>query len=159
MRSKEIKKLIDLVEQSNISELEVSRWGRKVRIFKYGSQRSMKNGQQDTIFVSPPSAQPETVASATPPDVSQPSSAKEDGNTFDICSPMVGTFYRSPAPDAEPYVEAGKNVSKGEVLCIIEAMKLMNEIEAEKSGKIVEVLVENGQPVEYDQVLFKMEKV
>lgn len=159
MRAKEIKKLIDLVEQSNIAELEVNRWGKKVRIRKYANSSTMQSNQQDAIIVSQNPVQ----AALSPPTTgtvpSEPVPARVDSNIYEIRSPMVGTFYRSPAPDADPYVEVGKAVSRGQVLCIIEAMKLMNEIEAEGPGRVVETLVENGQPVEYDQVLFKMEKV
>ena len=79
-------------------------------------------------------------------------------NALEICSPMVGTFYRAPSPDAEPYVREGDSIQPGKVLCIVEAMKLMNEIESEVSGKILKILVENAQPVEYNQPLFIVEK-
>jgi acetyl-CoA carboxylase biotin carboxyl carrier protein len=82
-----------------------------------------------------------------------------DANVIEIRSPMVGTFYRAPAPDAAPYVQEGDIVTTNQVLCIIEAMKLMNEIESEMRGRVVEILVENGKPVEYDQLLFKIEKL
>ncbi|HKJ02322.1 MAG TPA: acetyl-CoA carboxylase biotin carboxyl carrier protein, partial [Longimicrobiales bacterium] len=86
----------------------------------------------------------------------EPESSKDDG-LVDITSPMVGTFYRAPAPDAPPYVEVGSKVSEGQTLCILEAMKLMNELECEVSGTVVEILVENAQPVEYGQVLFRVD--
>ncbi|OQX85967.1 acetyl-CoA carboxylase, biotin carboxyl carrier protein [candidate division KSB1 bacterium 4484_87] len=159
MRPKEIKKLIELVEASSISELEVTRFGKKVRI--------SKNSSTTTVTTSPPAANPlpaatpvQTEAQQAPP---APAPAKTEpaiaDNIYEVKSPMVGTFYRAPAPDADPYVEVGDTVSQNQVLCIIEAMKLMNEIECEIRGKVVEILAENGKPVEYDQVLFRIEKI
>jgi len=159
MRPKEIKKLIELVEESSISELEVSRFGRKVRI--------SKNSSNTTVTSSPPAANPSSAPAPVQAEV-QPASPQAEApaaapvlaaNIYEVKSPMVGTFYRAPAPDADPYVEVGDTVSPNQVLCIIEAMKLMNEIECEVRGKVVEILAENGKPVEYDQVLFRIEKI
>ena len=159
MRPKEIQKLIEIVEKSQISELEVSRWGRKVSIRKNPSSVKSSSGTNDNIYVAPPSTPPETVP-ATPSSQSvEQTLPKAEESVLEIKSPMVGTFYRSPAPDADTYVKEGDKVSQGQVLCIIEAMKLMNEIEAEMPCRIVEVLVENAQPVEYNHPLFKIEKV
>jgi len=159
MRPKEIKKLIDLVESSNISELEVSRWGRKVRIRKDMGGQAMPDGHEN-IYVAPA---PAPAKSKRAPEVAEPVTSEKktekNENIIEIESPMVGTFYRAPAPDAKPYVEVGQVISKGQVLCIIEAMKLMNEIEAETSGRIVEIHAKNAQPVEFNQVLFTIEKV
>ena len=103
-------------------------------------------------------ATPPAIRESTPAD-SVPVQAETATNNYtEVRSPMVGTFYRSPAPDAEPYVEIGKNVEEGQTLCIIEAMKLMNEIESDYSGKVIKIMVENAQPVEYNQVLFLLEK-
>lgn len=154
MRPSKIRSLIKLVEESNINELEVSSWGRKVCIRK---RIGGGNGQGPAN----PGANP-----APPPGPSDvqleltTESPKEPGkkvNLVEIKSPMVGTFYRAPAPDARPYADVGEIVKTGQVVCIIEAMKLMNEIESEIAGKIVEVLVENGKPVQFGQPLFLVE--
>lgn len=168
MRTKEIKKLIALLEESNISELEVSRWGKKVRISKtLMSSRPAgvaSDAMADSVRISANASSQEIAPhpEATPSKSPMPTSAETQAiseNIFEVKSPMVGTFYRSPAPDAEPYIQVGDIVSLNQVLCIIEAMKLMNEIESEVRGKVQEILVENGQPVEYNQVLFRIEKI
>jgi len=162
MRPKEIQKLIELVQNSNINELEVSRWGRKVCIRKQmENNRGEVNSQESFVVAQAPTPSVQVSVPPSPFPIEEPVETKtvEPTNNFmEIRSPMVGTFYRSSSPDAAPYIEVGEQVAKGKVLCIIEAMKLMNEIEAEFPCKIVEVLVENAQPVEYDQVLFKVEK-
>jgi acetyl-CoA carboxylase biotin carboxyl carrier protein len=167
MRTKEIKKLITLLEQSNINELEVSRWGNKVRISKSMTSSIPGIGISDTMAgsVQIPAKPTHEIApppEATPPATPMPTSTETSvisENIFEVKSPMVGTFYHAPAPDAEPYVQIGDIVSANQVLCIIEAMKLMNEIEADVRGRVLEILVENGQPVEYNQVMFKIEKL
>ena len=167
MRPKEIKKLIELVEQSNINELEVSRWGKKVRISKSANIATKTIVNPETVAISSPSPTPiaqeiisgqETVASIQS-EQPQPEIAAASKNIVEVRSPMVGTFYRAPAPDADPYVQVGDIVATNQVLCIIEAMKLMNEIESEWRGRVMEILVENSQPVEYNQVLFRIEKL
>jgi len=166
MKPKEIQKLIEIVEKSDIQELEVSRWGKRVRISKT-SAVSVATSSAGSVGTSsaPPPIQP-LPAITTPAPVATvetieiPAPAKAvDQNVFEAKSPMVGTLYRAPAPDAAPYVQVGDIVSQNQVLCIIEAMKLMNEIESEVRGRVIEILVENGQPVEYNQVLFKIEKL
>ena len=158
MREEEIKRLVKIVEESSIGTLEISRWGRTIKITKNApGVNSMANShptQTYSALVSAPApvASPEPATQDTKP---APPAASVVGD--EIKSPMVGTFYLSPAPDADPYVEVGSAVKKGQVLCIIEAMKLMNEIESEHDGKIVEILVENAQPVEYNQPLFRIE--
>jgi len=167
MRTKEIKKLIALLEESNINELEVSRWGKKVRISKSMMSPPPATVTSETMAASIqlPAQQSQEIAQhpqSTPPAATMPTSTGTSAiseNIFEVKSPMVGTFYRSPAPDAESYVQVGDIVSVNQVLCIIEAMKLMNEIEAEVRGRVLEILVENTQPVEYNQVLFKIEKL
>jgi len=162
MRAKDIRELVKIVEESNIGELEVTRWGQKIRISKTAIGNVSQNA--DIIVASQPQqvAAP-SVAASQPAAVSEPAAeaptapAKEKSNLIEIKAPMVGTFYRSPAPDADPYVREGDSISSGKILCIIEAMKLMNEIESEQNGKIVQILVENAQPVEYDQPLFLVE--
>ncbi|NOY76533.1 MAG: acetyl-CoA carboxylase biotin carboxyl carrier protein [Calditrichaeota bacterium] len=164
MKASIIRELVKIVEQSSINQLEVSRWGQKVKIVK-----GFPGNGTETIVVSPsqpvaqqPAAPPVQQAAPVPPPppapekTESPESAKKE-NLIEIRSPMVGTFYRAPAPDAEPYVKVGDRIEPGKVLCIIEAMKLMNEIEAEVSGKITDILVENGKPVEYNQLLFLVE--
>jgi acetyl-CoA carboxylase biotin carboxyl carrier protein len=147
MRIKGIKKLIELVEESKISELEVSRFGTRVRIQKdSNASKQVATGTDSTH------------ASTETRDEREVTSPKMDrGNFVPIKSPMVGTFYRSSAPDSPPYVEVNDIVKTGQVICIVEAMKLMNEIEADVSGKIMEVLVKNETPVEYGEILFHIE--
>ena len=165
MRPKEIQKLIDIVEKSTIYELEVSRFGKKVRISKQPGNATVSS-PNNVATVSPSPLAP---SNAQPPVISEEALTKqqesaspvpaETSNIIEIKSPMVGTLYRSPSPDADPYVQEGDIVTPNQVLCIIEAMKLMNEIEAEVRGRIVEIIAENGKPVEYDQVLFRIEKL
>jgi len=152
MREDEIKRLVKIVEESNIGELVIKRWGKTIKISKHNWSGG-NNMQTHTVM--PTAAPPPAVEKEVVKDVH--SEAPKGKPDKEIKSPMVGTYYSAPAPDADPYVEVGKTVKKGQVLCIIEAMKLMNEIESELSGKIVEILVENGQPVEYNQPLFRLE--
>lgn len=167
MKQKEIKKLIELVEQSNINELEVSRWGKKVRILKSAASFNAATIIPETKTVSATSPTLPDREAILPPEVMtttiaeppKPETKTLPENIVEIKSPMVGTFYSAPAPDADPYVQVGDIVSPNQVLCIIEAMKLMNEIECEMRGRIVEILVENTQPVEYNQLLFRIEKL
>jgi acetyl-CoA carboxylase biotin carboxyl carrier protein len=166
MKPKEIQKLIELVENSDISELEVSRWGKRVRITKSHSV-SVAKSNLETVAIPSPSRPIQPVPATTTPAPVAPTATVEtqlpakapNENIFEVKSPMVGTFYRAPAPDAVPYVQVGDIVSQNQVLCIIEAMKLMNEIESEVRGRITEISVENTRPVEYNQVLFKIEKL
>jgi len=162
MDIQEIKQLIKIVEKSDIGEIELIEEGRKIRISK-NSRLNTSNGMANPVYVqSPMQAVPaaESSASGTP----QPGAVSVTQETpnaekyHEVRSPMVGTFYRSPAPDADSYVDVGDNVTEGTTLCIIEAMKLMNEIESEVSGRIAKILVENASPVEYNQVLFLIEK-
>jgi acetyl-CoA carboxylase biotin carboxyl carrier protein len=150
MDLRKLKKLIDLVEESGVAELEITEGEEKVRIVKGGG-----------VTVTPAAAPPPQAASqAAPAPVAAAAqgaapAAPEGGQEGHVVkAPMVGTFYRSPAPDAKPFVEVGQTVKEGEPICIIEAMKLMNEIESDASGVVKAVLAENGQPVEYGQPLF-----
>ena len=162
MELKEIRQLIKIVEGSNISEFQLEEDGIKLII-----KKELKSGNgtvQDTTIQMIPTAvaaqpaAPVAEAPAAVPAVDEaPAEAAPAANIHEVRSPMVGTFYRAPSPDADPYVEVGDSVSVGQTLCIVEAMKLMNEIESEVSGKIVKILVENAQPVEYNQVLFLIE--
>lgn len=158
MDIKDIRQLIKMVESSEIGELEIVEDGKKLRISKNnksGSNGVMAINPQMMNYATPaPAAQPAT--EATEP--SQVESASNVANYHEVRSPMVGTFYRAPSPEADPYAEVGQNVEKGQTLCIVEAMKLMNEIESEFSGKIAKIMVDNAQPVEFNQVLFLIEK-
>lgn len=145
----DLKALIDLARDTDVSELEIEKGGIRVRI-KMPSNSTSRNQRKVSENVITPSSRSEQIHSPNPVEVD-----KERYHL--VSSPIVGTFYRAPSPQADPYVNAGDTVKKGQILCIIEAMKLMNEIEAEVDGKIVEILVEDGKPVEYGEVLFKIE--
>ena len=153
-----VKKVIKLIEKSEVDEIEIEEEGKKIRVAKHKNQQPMyvqaavQPGASPQIPSTPPASSPSATPSQTP------SSGKPDAKYQEVRSPIVGTFYRAPAPDAEPYIEIGQEVSVGSVLCIVEAMKLMNEIESDVSGRLAQVLVENGKPVEYNQVLFLIEK-
>ena len=153
MRAKTLKQLIELVEQSNIGELEITRWGTKVRISKTGSGAVVNSAPGQFV-----PAAPVPVAAAIA-DAAVAAEVPESGNLLEVKSPMVGTFYTAPSPDADVFVKVGDIVGPGTVLCIIEAMKLMNEIDCESSGKIVKILVENGTAVDYNQPMFLIEPV
>jgi acetyl-CoA carboxylase biotin carboxyl carrier protein len=150
-----IKKIIKLVEHSDVDEIEIEEEGKKIRVTKNRVQQGA--GPQFYQFPQGPAGYPQ-VAQAAPASTPAPSAAEEKAKPekkyHEIKSPIVGTFYRAPSPDAEPYVEVGQTVKPGDVLCIVEAMKLMNEIESDVAGKVVKVVVENAKPVEYGQVLF-----
>jgi oxaloacetate decarboxylase (Na+ extruding) subunit alpha len=146
MNLKELKEIIDLVTSlDSIEEFEIEKSGVRLRIKRYS------NHQSPTSVSTVPAVTP-SVALSSPPTPGQISIEGED--LFYIKSPIVGTFYKSPSPKSEPFVSVGDFVDKGTVVCIIEAMKLMNEIESEVAGEIVAILVENGQPVEYGENLF-----
>jgi acetyl-CoA carboxylase biotin carboxyl carrier protein len=154
MRASKIKNLIRLVEESNINELEVTSWGRKVSIRK---NPGAGNGMEPVAFVNrAPVVNPVKETQVEVADTASKEPAKKT-NVVEIKSPMVGTFYKAPAPDARPYAEVGQDVKVGQVVCIVEAMKLMNEIESEINGKIVEILVENAKPIQFGQALFLVE--
>ena len=143
MDLRKLKKLIDLVEESGIAELEVTEGEEKVKIVKGGS------GGKEILSPSVPTAGPAQAPVPASPQGEAPTSL--EGHI--VKSPMVGTFYRSGSPGAKPFVEVGDTVKAGQAICIIEAMKLMNEIEADKDGVIKAIMVENGQPVEYGESL------
>ncbi len=150
-----IKKLIKLVEESNIGEIQISRFGTKIRISKNGTGVSI----QPPVKIQPATPPPLPVKENEEKTAKEEIKEEKKENLFVVKSPIVGTFYRAPAPDADPYVEVGDIVKEGQILCIIEAMKLMNEIESEVSGKIVDILVKNAEPVEYGQELFLIEPI
>ena len=150
MDLRKLKKLIDLVEQSGIAELEITEGEEKVRISRGGVMQTVTPVAAQAQHAAAPAAAPAGAPGAAPASPEPPPAP--DGHTMK--APMVGTFYRSPAPGAKAFVEVGQQVAEGDVLCIIEAMKLLNEIEADHAGTIKAILAENGQPVEYGQPLF-----
>ena len=147
MDLRKLKKLIDLVQESGIAELEITEGEEKVKIVKGG----VVSVSQAPAAPAPASAAPAAPVQAAPAPAPQPDAGQE-GHV--VKAPMVGTFYRSPSPDAKAFVEVGQSIKEGQTICIIEAMKLMNEIESDASGVVKAILVENGQPVEYGQPLF-----
>ena len=150
MDIRKVKKLIELLEESDVAEIEIHEGEESVRISRNSSV------VPSVIAAAPTAVAAAPVATAAPaPAASEAAAARAaepEGHL--IRSPMVGTFYRAPSPGAKPFVEEGQAVSSGETLCIIEAMKILNQIESDKSGKVVDILVENGQPVEYNEPLF-----
>jgi acetyl-CoA carboxylase biotin carboxyl carrier protein len=149
MDLRKLKKLIDLVQESGIAELEITEGEERVRI-----NRTNSPGQMPTYVNMPQQAASAPQPIAAPVTAAPPVEAQAEPDGHVVKSPMVGTFYRSSAPGAKSFVEVGQTINAGETLCIIEAMKLLNEIEADQSGVVKKVLVENGQPVEYGQSLF-----
>lgn len=153
MDIKEIKSLIKMVMESDISEFELENSEEKIKIKRGSVQEIVHYQTPQQITLQQPSALPAAGNPVTP--IAAP--VEEKGEN--ITSPIVGTFYRAPAPDAPPYVEVGQIIEKGQVLCIVEAMKLMNEIEAEYRCKIIKICKENAQPVEFNDVLFVVEQL
>ena len=151
-----VKKILKLVEESSVNEIELEEKGVRIRITKAAT--TVGYLAQAAPSVAPPQAVPSLTSAAPhmPATEAAPAPIAEK-KYHEVKSPIVGTFYRAPAPDASNYVEVGQAVEEGSVLCIVEAMKLMNEIESDASGTIVKVCVENGKPVEYNQVLFLVE--
>jgi acetyl-CoA carboxylase biotin carboxyl carrier protein len=147
----ELRSLIRIVEESDIDELEIRRWGRTVRIVKRRPEARPDPGPAEVAPSASPSPAPEAL-----PKPAEPVEESRAGLHV-VESPMVGTFYRAPAPEAPPFVEVGDSVRPGQTLCILEAMKLMNELQAEVSGVVRGILVENAAPVEYGQPLFEIE--
>lgn len=144
-----LKEIIYILENSDINEIDINFWGRKYRVVKSpGINVVDQKLNSDTEILT------QDNSNTTPQDT--PSANSESANHNQILSPMPGTFYSAPSPEAEPFVKAGDAVKKGQTLCIVEAMKIMNEIEAESNGVISEILIKNGDPVEYNQPLFKI---
>ena len=156
MNLKEIKDLIELLKETDVTELEVEKAGTRVKI-KKGNGGASRVEVEHHAAPSGPAKPHAPAAKQEAPTPAENKDAAPDKNVVVMTSPIVGTFYRSPSPDAPVYIEVGDMVKKGQILCIIEAMKLMNEIEAEVSGKVVAALVENAQPVEYGEPLFQIE--
>lgn len=145
---RKVKKLIELLEESGVSEIEIKEGEESVRI-----SRKLDNPMTQYVVAPPPASVPTAApaAAAVTPKAGE-TNALPDGHV--VTSPMVGTFYRAPAPTQPPFVEVGSQVKSGDTLCIVEAMKMLNQIESDKSGMVVAILVENGQPVEFGQPLF-----
>lgn len=154
MDLKYVKQLLEMVEKSAVNEVELEEKGQKIRITKSAPQNVMQAPQYQMAMPAPAPAAP---AAPAPQAAAAKPAAAEGKKYHEVKSPIVGTFYRSPSPDAAPYVEVGSKIKQGGTLCIVEAMKLMNEIESDVSGTIVKINVENGKPVEYGQVLFLVE--
>lgn len=149
MNLKEIREIINLMNEHGLTEIEIEREGTKIKIRKTSSSNI------EFAPRAPLPAEYQVETQTQPPAAASPAVA--EGNKKEIKSPMVGTFYRAPSPEAPVFVEVGQTVEVGQVVCIIEAMKLMNEIKSEVRGKLAEVLVDNAQPVEFGQVLFTIE--
>ena len=145
MNLKELREIIAIFEEANISELDVERQGMKIRLKKGTGGTEVSQSRVD-------------IPSGTAPPFPEPEKKQVEKHT-EIKSPMVGTFYRTPAPDVGPFVEEGDEIEEGQIICIIEAMKLMNEIKSEVRGRIKEILVENGQAVEFNQPIFLVESL
>jgi acetyl-CoA carboxylase biotin carboxyl carrier protein len=148
MNMKEIKEMINLMNENNLMELEVEKEGMRIRLKKTASGQEVYNGPIMLERERLPQTRALESAEIT---------EKAAGKTLEIKAPMVGTFYRAPSPEAPPYVEVGQMVEPGQVICVIEAMKLMNEIKSEIKGKVLEVLVDNTEPVEFGQSIFLIE--
>ncbi len=157
-----IKKLIKILDTSDLTEIEIEEEGTRLKVVKNRASAASGALPQYIQYAAPPMQMPQQTSPAesqqkeseTPK--AEPES-KPTKNVMEVRSPIVGTFYRAPSPTADPYVQVGQDIKVGSVLCIIEAMKLMNEIESEVEGKVTKILVENGKPVEYNQVLFLVE--
>lgn len=152
-----IKKLVKILETSEVTDIEIEENGTKIKVAK-----KVRITQPVQTLSSVPSQAASVAVQQTveaKPDAKKSTEESTEANLHTVRSPIVGTFYRAPAPDADPYVQVGDVVSVGTVLCIVEAMKLMNEIESDVNGKIVKILVENGKPVEYNQPLFLIQPI
>lgn len=155
MDIRKIKKLIELVEESGISELEISEGEESVRISR-NSTVVAAPAQPQTYAPAPAAPAPAAPAAVEAPEA-QPTTTPSTPAGHSVLSPMVGTFYRAPSPDAKPFIEVGQSVNVGDTLCIVEAMKMMNQIEADKAGTVVAILAEDGDAIEFDQPLVIIE--
>ena len=150
MDIRKIKKLIELLDESGVAEIEIHEGEESVRISRHSSSAAPVPVAAPVMAAPAPAAVPEAAASSAPAEAAE----SEIPSGHVVNSPMVGTFYRAPSPGAKPFVDVGQSVSEGDTLCIIEAMKMLNQIEADKSGTIKAILVDNAQPVEFGQPLF-----
>ena len=156
MDLRKIKKLIELLDESGIAEIEVTEGEESVRISRYGASPPAVHAAAPIAPPAPAPAEAPPAADAPPP-AAPAAEERSSPSGFPIDAPMVGTMYRAPSPGAPPFVEAGSRISAGDVVCIIEAMKILNQIESEVGGVVREILVENGQPVEFGQTLMVVE--
>lgn len=154
MDIRKVKKLIELLDESGIAEIEISEGEESVRISRYSSSAAapVHTSVQTSVPQAAPIPAAPAAASKTAP------AAAEDSEGFEVTAPMVGTFYSSPSPGAPPFVQVGDHVNEGDTLCIVEAMKMMNQIDAEVSGTIKSIRVQSGDPVEYGQILFVIDQ-
>ena len=152
MNLKEIKEIINLMNEHGLTEIEVEKGDQKIKL-----KKSSISGESAIVEQQPIAQQP--VAKAPTGEVEKESSKQESKNLIEIKAPLVGTFYRSSSPDAASFVEVGQEIEVGEVVCIVEAMKLMNEIKSEVRGKVVDILAENADPVEFGQIMFLIESL
>ncbi|MEA5259423.1 acetyl-CoA carboxylase biotin carboxyl carrier protein [Arcicella aquatica] len=157
MENKEIQKLLDFIAQSTLDEVNIETSELKLSVKRYGAAPVIQQVAAPQVAVAAPAVAPATSAAAPSAPATPAAAPVVHANRVTIKSPMIGTFYRSASPDSPVFVEIGKEITKGKTVCIIEAMKLFNEIESEISGKVVEILVENATPVEFDQPLFVVE--
>ena len=161
MDIRKVKKLIELLEESDVAEIEIHEGEESVRISRTSSVQAPAPSAQVMMPQMYPAAAPAAEAPVAPAPVPATPAAEETAPEYDdaqtVVSPMVGTFYRSPTPGAKAFVEEGQRVNAGDTLCIIEAMKILNQIESDKSGTVKKILVDNGQPVEYNEPLFIIE--
>ncbi len=153
MNLKELKEMVEVMNENGLAELEIERDGMKIKL---------KKAADNTISVQPVSYTVPTIPAvasrpAVQPEASAAAAVEDKGHLKEVKSPMVGTFYRAPSPEAAPFVEIGQTIEVGQVVCIIEAMKLMNEIKSEVRGKVVEICVDNAEPVEFGQVIFRVD--
>ncbi|WP_241586561.1 acetyl-CoA carboxylase biotin carboxyl carrier protein [Rosenbergiella epipactidis] len=157
MDIRKIKKLIELVEESGIAELEISEGEESVRISRSPANTGYPMMQQ--AYAAPMQPAPALAAAVAPAatEAAAPVAAAPEVTGHTVRSPMVGTFYRTPSPDAKPYIEVGQKVNVGDTLCIVEAMKMMNQIESDKAGIVKAILIESGQPVEFDEPMVIIE--
>jgi acetyl-CoA carboxylase biotin carboxyl carrier protein len=149
---RKVKKLIELLEESGISEIEISEGEESVRISRYPQGSGLP--AMPAQYFAPPAAAPGAPTAGAP----APTPPETLKHGHEVTAPMVGTYYASPSPGSRPFVEVGSEVTAGDALCIIEAMKMMNQIESDVSGRVVSILVENGSPVEFGQPLFDIEQ-
>jgi acetyl-CoA carboxylase biotin carboxyl carrier protein len=156
MNLKELKELIEFLEEKNIAEFELERGDVKVRIKRAGEQTIVHTGGEPRFYAVPsaPGPAPELGSAPVVPAAAPPAAPAPEEGLHSVKSPIVGTFYEAPSPGAPPFVKPGDSVEVGQVLCIVEAMKLLNEIESDVAGEIVKNLAVNGQPIEYGQDLF-----
>lgn len=157
MKAKEIQELIDFISNTGLAEVKIETDEFKLSIKKHADVYISKN--ETSLAANNPTTNQQVVpVHQVPPSVPAPNTVKEDNSSYlEIKSPMIGTFYRTPNPESEPFINVGDVISAGQTVCVIEAMKLFNEIESEISGKVIKVLVDNSTPVEFDQPLFLIE--